>query len=88
MMPFVKLPVAGDDIGNGALEGGVILPLLLRLPADWEIETDIELFSDVSNEFHAGWVATFDCGVSVACAFPSWPGMTQESFVLRQTPEE
>jgi hypothetical protein len=98
MMPFVKLPTAGDDLGNGAVEGGVILPLLLRLPADWEIGTEIEvdharnaarngyhqdfiqaitvghdigkwsgyleLFSDVSNEAHAGWVATFDCGVS------------------------
>jgi hypothetical protein len=98
MMPFVKLPTARDDIGNGAVEGGVILPLLLRLPADWEIGTEIEvdhtknsagggyhqefvqsvtvghdigkwsgyleLFSSVSNEAHAGWVATFDCGVS------------------------
>jgi hypothetical protein len=24
----------------------------------------LELFSDVSNEAHAGWVATFDCGMS------------------------
>jgi hypothetical protein len=98
MMPFVKLPTAGDDVGNGAVEGGLILPLLLRLPADWEIGTEIEvdhsrnsarggyhqemiesvtvghdigkwsgyveLFSDVSNEAHAGWIATFDCGIS------------------------
>jgi hypothetical protein len=98
MMPFLKLPTANNEIGNGAVEGGVILPLLLRLPADWEIGTEIEvdharnsgrggyhqegigavtvghdigkwsgyleLFSDVSNEAHAGWVATFDCGVS------------------------
>jgi Putative MetA-pathway of phenol degradation len=98
MMPFVKLPTASDAIGNGAVEGGVILPLLLRLPADWEIGTEIEvdharnsarggyhqeviesvtvghdigkwsgyveLFSDISNEAHAGWIATFDCGVS------------------------
>jgi hypothetical protein len=98
MIPFVKLPTAGDDLGNGAVEAGVILPLVLRLPADWEIGTEIavvharnsardgyhqefiqsitvghdigkwsgylELFSDVSNEPHAGWVATFDCGVT------------------------
>jgi hypothetical protein len=24
----------------------------------------LELFSDISNERHAGWVATFDCGAS------------------------
>jgi hypothetical protein len=98
MMPFVKIPTAGDDLGNGAVEGGVIFPLLLRLAKDWEIGTEIEvdhsrnsarggyhqdviqsitlghdigkwsayleLFSDVTNEPHAGWVATFDCGVS------------------------
>jgi Putative MetA-pathway of phenol degradation len=98
IMPFVKFPTAADGIGNGAVEGGVILPLLLRLPADWDIGTElaaghlrneagggyhqeiiqsvtvghdigkwsgyVEIFSDVSNEPHAGWVATFDCGVS------------------------
>ena len=98
MMPFVKLPTAKDDIGNGAVEGGVILPFLVRLPADWELGMEIEvdharnsmrggyhqeavqsvtvghdigkfsayaeLFSNVSNEPHAGWVATFDCGVA------------------------
>jgi hypothetical protein len=98
MMPFLKLPTAHDDLGNGAVEGGVIVPLLFRLSEDWEIGTDVvvaharnasqggyhqeflqsvtvghdigkwsgyvELFSSVSNESHAGWVATFDCGVS------------------------
>jgi Putative MetA-pathway of phenol degradation len=98
MMPFLKLPTARDDLGNGAVEGGVILPLLLRLSEETEIGTEIEVdqarnttrggyhqdfiysvtlghdigkwsgylefFSDVSNEPHAGWVATFDCGVS------------------------
>jgi hypothetical protein len=98
IMPFVKFPTAHDDLGNGAVEGGVILPLLLRLSQETEIGTEIEvdqarnsdrggyhqdfitsvtvghdigkwsgyveLFSDVSNEPHSGWVATFDCGVS------------------------
>jgi hypothetical protein len=98
MMPFVKLPTARGEIGNGAVEGGVILPLLFRLSAEWEIGTEIEvdhsrntagggyhqefiqaitvghdigkwsgyleLFSDISNEPHGTWVATFDCGVS------------------------
>ncbi|MEY2550079.1 MAG: hypothetical protein QOG12_223, partial [Verrucomicrobiota bacterium] len=98
MMPFLKLPTAADDIGNGAVEGGVILPLLIRLPDEWEIGTEIEadharnsgrggyhqevvnsvtvghdagkfsgyveLFSSISNEPHAGWVATFNCGAS------------------------
>jgi hypothetical protein len=98
IMPFVKFPTAANAVGNGAVEGGLILPLLLRLPADWDIGMElaaghlrneeaggyhqeviqsvtvghdigkwsayVEFFSDVSNEPHAGWVATFDCGVS------------------------
>ncbi len=99
VMPVVKLPTAADDLGNGAVEGGVIMPLLFRLPADCELATEleiyqgrdanrdgyhqeivnavtfshdftkrlagyVELFSNVSNERHAGWVATFDCGLT------------------------
>jgi outer membrane putative beta-barrel porin/alpha-amylase len=99
IMPFLKLPTAAGDLGNGALEGGVILPLLFRLPADCELATQVEvdqardgdrggyhqelvnavtfshdftkrlagyveLFSAVSNEAHAGWIATFDCGLT------------------------
>jgi len=99
VMPFLKLPTASHDLGNGAVEGGVILPLLFRLPSDNELamqlEVDhardmngggyhqeivnavtfshdftkrlaayVELFSNVSNERHAGWIATFDCGLT------------------------
>ena len=32
VMPFVKLPTAGDDLGNGAVEGGVIFPFAMELP--------------------------------------------------------
>ncbi|HKP02438.1 MAG TPA: transporter [Chthoniobacterales bacterium] len=98
-MPFLKVPTASHDLGNGAVEGGVILPLLFRLPLDNELamqlEVDhardmngggyhqeivnavtfshdftkrlaayVELFSNVSNERHAGWIATFDCGLT------------------------
>jgi hypothetical protein len=43
ILPFVKLPTAAADLGNGATEGGVILPLLVRLPADWAVGTEIEI---------------------------------------------
>lgn len=98
-MPFLKIPTATHDLGNGAVEGGLILPLLFRLPADCELATQVEIdqarnngrggyhqelvnavtfshdftkrlagyvefFSSVGNESHAGWIATFDCGVT------------------------
>jgi hypothetical protein len=99
IMPVVKVPTAADDLGNGAVEGGVIMPLLFRLPADCELATEleiyhardsdnggyhqeivnavtfshdftkqlaayVELYSNVSNERHAGWIATFDFGAT------------------------
>lgn len=35
VMPFVKLPTNQDDLGNNAVEGGIIVPLALALPRGW-----------------------------------------------------
>ena len=43
VMPFVKLPTAGDDLGNGAVEGGVIFPFAMELPAEWGLGAQIEI---------------------------------------------
>lgn len=101
VMPFVKIPTAQDDLGNGALEGGIIFPFAMDLPADWgfgaQAQIDwlqnsnssdyhqefsntvtvshdiagklagyVELFSNVSTERGAKWVATFDFGFTYA----------------------
>jgi hypothetical protein len=34
-MPFIKLPTANGDLGNGDFEGGVIFPFGFEGPADW-----------------------------------------------------
>jgi hypothetical protein len=97
VMPFVKLPTNQGDLGNRAVEGGVILPLAIRLPSDWDLGTMVEfdyvqdsensdyheeviesvtishdiignlsgyveLFSNLSTERDADWIATFDFG--------------------------
>ena len=36
-MPFVKLPTNQDDLGNHAVEGGLILPLAVELPGGWSM---------------------------------------------------
>ena len=101
VMPFVKIPTNQHDLGNGALEGGVIFPFAMELPADWgfgaQAEIDwlqdsnssdyheefintvtvshdiagklagyVELFSNVSTERGAKWIATFDFGFTYA----------------------
>ena len=97
VMPFVKLPTNQDDLGNRAVEGGIILPLAIQLPGAWDlgamVELDhaqdsessdyheeviesvtishaiigkvsgyVELFSNLSTERDADWIATFDFG--------------------------
>jgi hypothetical protein len=41
--PFVKVPTAASGVGNGAVEGGVLAPLLFNLPAGWQLSLDPEL---------------------------------------------
>jgi hypothetical protein len=43
VMPFVKLPTAGDELGNGALEGGVIFPFAMELPCEWGLGAQLEV---------------------------------------------
>jgi hypothetical protein len=101
VMPFVKIPTNQRELGNGALEGGVIFPFAMDLPAGWgfggQAEMDhlqdsngseyhqefintvtvshdivgrlggyVELFSNVSTERGAKWIATFDFGFTYA----------------------
>ncbi len=35
VMPFVKIPTNQDDLGNDDVEGGIIIPLAIELPAGW-----------------------------------------------------
>lgn len=99
VMPFIKLPTNQDDLGNRAVEGGIILPLAIQLPGEWDLgamlEVDhsqdsqgsdyhqeiiesvtvghaligrlsgyMELFSSLSTERGADWIATLDFGVT------------------------
>ncbi|MFI4972927.1 MAG: transporter [Caulobacterales bacterium] len=41
--PFVKVPTASRAIGNGAVEGGVIVPVQFNLPSNWQLLFDPEL---------------------------------------------
>jgi hypothetical protein len=41
--PFIKLPTAGHTLGNGAVEGGVIVPVQFNLPDNWQLLFDPEI---------------------------------------------
>ena len=41
--PFVKIPTAGKTIGNGATEGGVVLPLNVAFENNWSLGASPEI---------------------------------------------
>lgn len=43
LMPFVKLPTADEGLGNGNVEGGLIVPLAIPLAPGWNLGTMAEL---------------------------------------------
>lgn len=43
LMPFVKYPTSQNDLGNRAVEGGLIIPLAVELPYGWSMGLMSEL---------------------------------------------
>jgi outer membrane putative beta-barrel porin/alpha-amylase len=37
LMPYVKLPTNTDNVGNNSVEGGLIIPLAVSLPQEWNL---------------------------------------------------
>jgi hypothetical protein len=65
VIPFVKFPTNTDHLGNDAVEGGVIFPLAVKLPGDWDmgVETAVRfLRNDANGNYHEEFanMVTFD----------------------------
>jgi len=58
VMPFVKFPTNQDDLGNDDVEGGIILPLAVELPAGWGMGVMTE-FDFVRNNADDGYRTDF-----------------------------
>lgn len=61
IMPFVKIPLKTGSAGNDLVEGGVIVPLAVALPAGWGmgLMTEIDWLADAAGRSrHAEWVNT------------------------------
>ncbi len=65
MMPFLKLPTGATELGNGAVEGGIIFPLAITLPQEWSMglmtEVDHLRNSDSSN-YHQEFINSITFG--------------------------
>jgi Putative MetA-pathway of phenol degradation len=61
LLPYVKFPTSTDGLGNNAVEGGVIFPLAVKLPADFDLslETAAGFFQDDNdNRYHEEFIAS------------------------------
>jgi hypothetical protein len=58
VIPYVKVPTAAGNVGNGAFEGGVIAPLSLALPDDFTLIVMTE-FDELKNIDDSGRHANF-----------------------------
>lgn len=49
--PYVKLPTAKSDIGNGAVEGGLVVPLSLQLDNSWSVSAtpEVDILEDADG---------------------------------------
>ena len=55
LLPFVKFPTSTGNLGNDAVEGGVIFPLAVKLPGDFDLglETAVSFLRDGSDrDYH------------------------------------
>ena len=53
LFPFVKIPTARPGVGNGAVEAGLIVPIALNLPGNWQLTIDPEADA-LANSFGTG----------------------------------
>jgi len=65
VMPFVKFPTNTDHLGNDAVEGGLIFPLAVKLPAGWDmgLQTEVDfLRNNAGGNYHEEFanMVTFD----------------------------
>ena len=65
VMPFLKIPTNQDDLGNHAVEGGLILPLAVELPAGFDMgimaEFDFDEDADADG-YHEEFVDSITFG--------------------------
>jgi hypothetical protein len=65
VMPFVKLPTAGNGLSNKRVEGGVILPAGIALPNDWALGAMIQVNqnkNEANDEMHTKFITSMTLG--------------------------
>ncbi len=68
IMPFIKWPLVGNSLRNGKIEGGVIFPLGVELPAGWGMgaQTEFDFVSDATGGYDVEYFNTITFGHDIA----------------------
>lgn len=85
LLPFVKWPLPASGLRNGKLEGGLILPLAVTLPAGWDLGamTEIDFVSDGAGGRDTEWVNSITFGHDLA---GKWGGYVELVAVTSTAP--
>jgi Putative MetA-pathway of phenol degradation len=61
LLPYITFPTGTDGLGNGAVEGGVILPLAVSLPLDFDLSLETAasyMKNDDDSGYHEEFIAS------------------------------
>src|ERR1039457_1095488 len=64
LLPFIKFPTSTDSLGNDAVEGGIVFPLAVKLPADFDLGLETAascLRNDGNSNCHADFINSITC---------------------------
>ena len=64
LLPYITFPTATDGLGDNAVEGGVIFPLSVNLPYDFDLSLETAA-SYIKNEDDGGYHEEFTASASV-----------------------
>ena len=64
LLPYAKFPTSTDGLGNSAVEGGVIFPLAVSLPHDFDLSLETAA-SYMKNDDDGGYHEEFIASVSL-----------------------
>jgi hypothetical protein len=89
LMPYVKLPTNHDQLGNRSVEGGLIMPFAMELPAGWSLGAmpQLDIVRDTgSSGHHPELVTTISFGHDIVGDLAGYAEFFQSLSLERGAP--